>query len=674
MTRRCRWSPPLALALIAAAAVGCSDDGGVKTDGAAVDGPKVLDSGVPDGYVLWPCELVGQACNAHDPCAINPICGADKLCRPSKLQKCDDGLSCTDDICKGMGLCENTPKEGSCALPVKVGGAADGGVSKTELRCFVKGDKKTDDPCLICDPETDGSKWTGANGGVCDDGSDCTKDDYCQAGQCKGTYYGSQCADAYGCTEDLCDGKGGCLGNKLKSDWCLINGVCYQDKQNDPTGSCNTCDVSVSQSVWTPITNTCQINGKCYKPGDKHTGGCAECDPTVNASAWTIKGNDCLINDVCKKPQDKDATGCSECDPTTSKSAWTPLTGLCLINGKCYKNADKHSGGCAECDTAISNTSWTVKGSYCLVSDQCKNPKDKDTTGCSECDPATDKYGWTVIANQCLISGTCYANGAKDSTACGECDPAVSNTSWTVKTAKCLIAGACLASGALYTGGCASCDPTKSKYAWTPDSGKCLINGACYVDKIKHAKTTCLECAASSAPTSWSPVSGANATVYDFEQGAATGWSITNSDTKVGWVVSTKRPLGGSYALYYGNPTTGNYDDGGIGGNSGSATTPAVTLTAGKKAGLSFMLYMDTEVGTSYDALTITVNGTKVWESDSTINVPYGSMQTWLPFTVDLSTYAGQTVSIVFKFDTMDSIANSTEGVHLDDIIIYENC
>jgi hypothetical protein len=161
--------------------------------------------------------------------------------------------------------------------------------------------------------------------------------------------------------------------------------------------------------------------------------------------------------------------------------------------------------------------------------------------------------------------------------------------------------------------------------------------------------------------------------VYDFEQGAATGWSITNSDTKVGWVVSTKRPLGGSYALYYGNPVTGHYDDGGQGGNNGTATTPAVMLTAGKKAGLSFMLYMDTESGTFYDLLTITVNGTKVWESDST-NVPYGSMKKWLPFTVDLSTYAGKSVSIVFKFDTMDDVANTTEGVHLDEVTIFHGC
>jgi hypothetical protein len=42
--------------------------------------------------------------------------------------------------------------------------------------------------------------------------------------------------------------------------------------------------------------------------------------------------------------------------------------------------------------------------------------------------------------------------------------------------------------------------------------------------------------------------------------------------------------------------------------------------------------------------------------------------------TIDLSSYAGQTVTIKFDFDTVDSVANSTEGVYIDDITIYHNC
>ena len=290
----------LAALLIVTLAMGCSDGNDpIKLDGAQ---PTDGMTPVPDGYgPLWPCNEPGKACNAHDPCAINPVCGVDKLCRPASLQICNDGLDCTADTCLGMGQCKFEPKAGSCALPVRAAAATDGGVGPTEIRCFYKDDKKPDDPCQLCDPDNDNKKWTGANGGLCDDNNSCTRDDYCQAGLCKGTYYGGQCADAYGCTEDLCDGKGGCLGNKLKSDWCLIGGVCYKDGMNDLAGTCNTCDVTKSQSAWTPITNSCQIDSKCYKPGDKHPLQCAECDPAASKSSWTVKGDMCLIERAVQK-------------------------------------------------------------------------------------------------------------------------------------------------------------------------------------------------------------------------------------------------------------------------------------------------------------------------------------------------------------------------------------
>jgi len=657
----------------AVALVGCSGgdkekDGGGKTDVKVDGGP-----GLPDGFIGYPCEDEGQSCNAHDPCAIDPICKRDAtgalVCIPSSMQQCDDGLDCTDDVCKGMGLCENVPKAGYCALPVLVGGS-DAGPGTTEIRCFQTKQPDPNDTCQICDPETDPTKWSPANGGACDDNNACTKEDYCQDGVCKGVNYASQCADNFGCTDDLCDGKGGCLGNQLRSDWCLINGACYKDQESHPNGSCNICDVSTSQSAWTPISNTCMIDSKCFNAQAKHpTGDCAICDPAKSTSAWTTTSNGCLINNTCYKTGDKDSIQCSECDPTKSVTAWTPLSGLCKIDGQCYKQGDKHTGGCAECDTAASTTSWTVVGSYCLISSVCKNPQDKDSTGCNECDPTKDKYNWSTVANTCFISGKCFQQGDKNTAAtCAECDTAVSTTSWTVKTNECFIGGTCYTSGTANTGACATCAPATDKYNWTPSTGKCLIVDKCYSDGDKDG-TGCLQCSSSADPTGWSPVSGASVTNYDFESGGSTGWSIVNTDASVGWVVSTKRPASGSYSLYYGDPTTGNFS--GSGANSGTATMPAVTLAAGKKAGMTFMLYMDTEGSTYYDVLKVYVGSTQVWEKDVTTTV---TMKTWMPISIDLSAYAGQSVTIKFEFDTVDSVANTTEGVHIDDITIYHNC
>jgi hypothetical protein len=220
-----------------------------EAPGPGRDLPRPLDAKpFPDGYgPLWPCAPPGQACNAHDPCAINPICGSDGLCRPSSFMNCDDSLPCTSDLCKGMGLCDNVPVNGTCALQVTTSSGA------TEIKCFKQGDKHSTKPCMGCDPNMNKTKWSGLNGGACDDGNSCTKNDYCQGGICKGLYYGQSCADALGCTEDLCDGKGGCLGNKLKSNWCLIKGACYVGGAKNPQNPCQVCDVKQSLSSWTTI-------------------------------------------------------------------------------------------------------------------------------------------------------------------------------------------------------------------------------------------------------------------------------------------------------------------------------------------------------------------------------------------------------------------------------------
>ncbi|MCA9669298.1 MAG: DUF1554 domain-containing protein [Myxococcales bacterium] len=414
-------------ALLTFAACGDSSPGGTPDDGAVAD-----TTTVPDGQPLRPCTTPGQPCAAHTTCAINPICGNDGLCRPSGYQNCDDGLDCTTDTCLGQGKCENTPNDGFCALPI------DDGNGKSILKCFTKGDSSPDRNCQICDPDRDKTAWSAANGGPCDDGNSCTKDDYCDNGTCKGTDYRAQCDDNISCTDDVCDGKGGCVGNQLRSDACLIQGTCYKDGEQDATG-CNVCDTSKSQSQWTALGSFCLIGAKCYKPGDRSTDGCGECDPT------------------------KDDKG------------WTPLTNVCQVAAQCYKPGDKNTaqGGCGECDPTASATSWTVKGNNCLIADKCQNPNDQSPSQCGVCDPAKDKYAWTPLPNLCDIDGTCYTPNAVNTAegGCGVCDPALSGTAWSIKGNDCYINKKCYKPGDKDPTGCGECVPGTSKTSWTPIAG-----------------------------------------------------------------------------------------------------------------------------------------------------------------------------------------------------------
>ncbi len=481
----------LTLTITVLFAAGCEEDkfftrsdkgGNTPVDFAGYEAFVVTDTGassLPDGYQMYKCTNPGKACNAHDPCAINPICGKDFLCRPTMLQNCRDGLPCTQDVCLGGGMCSNKVIQGMCKLGVRVpkgttckmlqsdagvqvdaGVANDSGVSPTTMEtifcCFDPGQRNPGDNCEQCTPATDdasisggsNTKWSPANGGNCDDGDACTMNDYCKNGTCSGTSFASKCSDGIGCTKDLCDGKGGCLGNTLRSDYCLISNTCYKENSANPTGVCEACVPAKNQKAWTPVSNTCTIGGKCYVKGAKNPGKCAECDPAMSLTDWVIKGTThCLIKNLCVASGAKDSTGCSSCQPSSDRYDYTALPGMCKINSKCYTTGNKHPQGCAECDSSVSTDKWTVKGTtHCLVNDKCviKGTKDPKPGSCSSCQPSVNRYDYSADSGYCKIDGKCYASGAAHPQGCATCNPAKSGSSWTPKTASdCVLNGNC---------------------------------------------------------------------------------------------------------------------------------------------------------------------------------------------------------------------------------------
>ena len=183
----------------------------------------------------------------------------------------------------------------------------------------------------------------------------------------------------------------------------------------------------------------------------------------------------------------------------------------------------------------------------------------------------------------------------------------------------------------------------------------------------------CLVCDSSKSASIWTLVSTSQSKVFTFEA-ASDDWTYDNSDPALGWQRHNKRAANGSYSLYYGNPTTGTYDNGVV--NSGTATSPAIALSADKKAGAYFMVYLDIEVGNSImDALKLQVivgtNASTVWEKDVG-QQPY--LRQWIPIAVDLSAYAGSTIQLRFDFNTSDKVSNLGEGVYIDDFTIYYDC
>lgn len=223
-------------------------------DGVWCNGDERCDDGAcaaglpPDcGLELAPCEVAvcleesrtcraepaddGSPCEDGDPCTGPDTC-TSQVCTGGG-DACADDLACTPGDCiPGVG-CVVDP--GACAI--------DGA-------CWSDGDEQPGNPCMICDPRVDPLAWSPGLAVPCDDGDDCTADDSCAAGVCGGRAY--DCPDeGLACTEDLCDGLGGCL-HRPAAGSCLIDGACFAPGESNPLEPCEACDPGIAPTAWTP--------------------------------------------------------------------------------------------------------------------------------------------------------------------------------------------------------------------------------------------------------------------------------------------------------------------------------------------------------------------------------------------------------------------------------------
>ncbi len=190
---------------------------------------------------------------------------------------------------------------------------------------------------------------------------------------------------------------------------------------------------------------------------------------------------------------------------------------------------------------------------------------------------------------------------------------------------------------------------------------KCTID-TCVAQKCVHKPTGAAGCC---IPDIWSNTFDTNdamGMVFVNSAGTTQGWQL--------WLTSpqSKTPPG---VLYYGDPSAGNYN---FGLNSGTATTPPITLPNNVNSKVTFDLFMDTEQGPPYDDLTINVYvagvPTQVWEK----NANGYAVGNWSTISIDLTPYIGQEITLEFSFNTVDGVANSGFGVAVDNLHFIAAC
>jgi len=164
----------------------------------------------------------------------------------------------------------------------------------------------------------------------------------------------------------------------------------------------------------------------------------------------------------------------------------------------------------------------------------------------------------------------------------------------------------------------------------------------------------------------------------DFDTAVPAGWSVSGL-----WNISGSCSPGGTACAgdqwaYYGVPATCNYSTGAA-ANSGSLTSPAIQLPPAVPGGqlqLSYCSSLQTENATSYDKATVLINGVQIERAPESAN--------WQTRQIDISSYAGQSVTLSFKFETIDGVNNNFRGWQIDNVKIvgstiacgtcYANC
>ncbi len=445
---------------------------------------------------------------------------------------CDDGKKCTGEGNCVLGVCEAKPLD------------CDDGISCTvdlcdeATGCTHKGDDKKctdDDPCVnvACSLSAGCTTTTFNDGAKCDDGNnDCTKDDLCtKTGACVGTPTcgcndDSECLDKDGkhknpCKPEYCkkEGKTGfCVVDLGKAVTCADDGGECADHECDPkTGECDyfakndskDCDdfnKCTDKSTCKDAACVGQVNeSKC---DDKNPCTLDSCEPSAGcvqepASGTCDDGNPCTSDDVCIKggcggtaKACDDGVSCTKdsCDAETGKCINTVDAKLCDDGKPCTKDVcDTESATLKGCKNTPDDKGKCDDGDKCTI-DGCKSgqcvatgyDKTKPGCGCVKDTECNDKNPCTV--DKCDKGDCKYDPKGKEGAKCETGDVCHVAASGVCQAGACSGGKPKDCSGSAdkcHTAQCnkktGKCDKLQKKdgTACDADGDKCTVNDAC---------------------------------------------------------------------------------------------------------------------------------------------------------------------------------------------------
>ena len=624
------------------------NDGDGDGDVSAPDGDAATPDGLPDGLDTEPSEVgtdtpgdapsdsdAGPWTDADAPVAPTDIEGDLASCPPGTLCPLESSWPCVEGKCTSLGQCAPSPIPDCCVSDSDCAGLVPDGACSFYV-CSFAGCVQEDVPGC-CDGVTD-----------CDDGDPCT-DDQCPwpGAGCQHCPLGCACPNTEPSLDAGFDGKslalmGFGVTDPVKTDliawrldtrrWVRPPQAAHLTHSDCPTYYSGPLDEDC-QPVVLPGAAAKAIQGTLTAPTltleDSPAGHVALMWMWADVDGWSTGGDG--ETDVLRVSLEDLSAG--KTWPLTSSlavgkdtegdwrllavdlSAWTSMTVALHFTFDTLTDADNHHEGVYVDDIQIVPR---CTGGCCAEDEDCASLQAEDGCQVARCITLEASAG-TVCALVPTFPGQ----------ACEACQS---------------------------NGDCVDANPCTTDV--------CTPGGVC-----DHSAFCCFEYAAAEV---------------DFDQGLG-GWYILDNDLTdgVGWKSSTPALPGGNGIAWIVDPETSTYDT--------SATvdvtlrSPVLTLpTAGEEGawiGVSFWLKLSTEWdGQLYDnpagidRLSISVDKDgleEIWSSDEIGGTTDGA---WIPVTVPLDAWAGETMQLRIRFDTVDGYANQYLGPLLDDLRIGRLC
>ena len=338
-------------------------------------GFSCLDRETVDGVVTRQCVAEAGVCPCTGksaslalwtPCANENefgLCSGKRVCTDDGLMDCDAPIPAAEE-CNGL----DDDCDGDTDEPYDL--SVD-----PPLSICADGNDCTADTCA----GEEGCLYDTLNEGECVDGDVCTVGDHCENGACVGLPI--VCDDSNECTDDSCDGLGGCnnepnIAECDDDDPCTVadqckDGVCqgfaiacdcYKDADCDYLDDGNACNGELVCDIST-LPHKCEVDPAtviiCPEPaGAGSICSKAHCDPT-NGQCSMVPDHEGYACD--------DTNACTIGDKCVEGACQPGVPAVCADNNPCTDDSCDPDAGCLY----VPNQVECADGDFCTAGDTC---------------------------------------------------------------------------------------------------------------------------------------------------------------------------------------------------------------------------------------------------------------------------------------------------------------